>query len=46
MGQPARIDLIVAQLEALILFDGRRMGEVHAIAGLTEAIDEPIPIVR
>jgi hypothetical protein len=46
MGQPARIDLIVATLEPLLLFDGRRMGEVHAIAGLAKAIDEPVPGVR
>jgi hypothetical protein len=46
MGQPARIDLMVANLEPLLLFDGRRMGEVHAIAGLAKAIDEPVPVVR
>jgi hypothetical protein len=46
MGQPARIDLMVANLEPLLLFDGRRMGEVHAIAGLAKAIDEPVPGVR
>ena len=46
MGQPARIDLSVANLEPLLLVDGRRMGEVHAIAGLATAIDEPVPGVR
>jgi hypothetical protein len=46
MGQPARIDLSMAQRESRRRLDGRRMGEVHAIARLAKAIDEPIPGVR
>jgi hypothetical protein len=45
-GQPARLDRLVAKLASRRRFAGRRMGEVPALAGLAETIDEPSPVVR
>jgi len=45
VGQPARIRMIIRILQPLILLHSGRVGQMHAVARLHEAIHEPVPMV-
>jgi len=40
-----RIGLVAAVLQSFVLFDRRRVGEVHMEAGVLQSVDQPIPVV-